>query len=119
MQALVHFTIGLSGALVVLIFVDWPPQQEFPLIFLSGVWAIVPDGHWLLWELGAIRPAMVWRAIHQTALADVFWFHHVIDSIETGQENLEIALSLWALLVAVFGYYHFNNWNVGKGSSHD
>jgi hypothetical protein len=110
MQALVHFAVGISGALVLLSFIDWPPQREFLAMFLSGIWAMIPDGHWLLREFGINGPATAWRSVHQTVFADIFWFHHLIDSMETGRNNLEAGISLLLLLTLVFGYYRYNDW---------
>jgi hypothetical protein len=81
-------------------------------MFLSGFWAMVPDGHWLLRELGIVGPANVWRSIHQTTYANLFWFHHFIDSVETGRNNLEAGIALGILFVLVLGYYRYNDWTV-------
>jgi hypothetical protein len=110
MQALVHFAIGISMALLILSVVDLPAQREFLLTFLSGFWALLPDGHWLFREFGIMGVGSGWRAVHQTTVANVFWFHHFIDGIETGQKNLEGGVALVILLMAVAGYYRYNDW---------
>lgn len=112
MQALVHFAVGVFAALLVLVFVDRPVEEEFLATFLSGFWGLVPDGHWLLREFGIDGPAAAWRAFHQTPYANVFWFHHLVDSLETGRENLEAGVALGILLVLVFAYYRYNDWAV-------
>jgi len=112
MQALVHFTVGVFGALVVLTFVDRPAREEFLWLFFSGFWGMVPDGYWLLLEFGIEGPATAWRSFHGTPLANVFWFHHLIDSLETGRQNLEAGVALAVLLVFVLLYYWFNDWTV-------
>lgn len=112
MQALVHFTVGVFMALMVLTFINRPVRQEFLVMFLSGFWGMAPDGHWLLREFGIDGLANTWRSVHQTAYANVFWFHHFIDSIETGRNNLEAGISLGILLVLVVGYYRYNDWTV-------
>jgi hypothetical protein len=110
MQAVVHFTVGVFAALLGLTLLNWPVRQEFLIMFVSGFWAMIPDGHWLLREIGAVGPADAWRSFHQSPLANVFWLHHFIDSIETGRNNLKAGISLAVLLVLVFGYYRYNDW---------
>jgi hypothetical protein len=110
MDALVHFAVGLTGGLLVLLFVDWPPRREFLFTFGSGVWALVPDGHWMLTEFGLDGPATVWKSLHTTALANLFWFHRFLDGHETGRGKLEMGASLLLLFVAVALYYVANDW---------
>lgn len=110
MEAIVHFAVGLTGGLLVLLFVDWEQSREFLATFASGVWAMVPDGHWMLSEFGVDGPAAVWKSFHGTAWANLFWFHHLLDSHETGRGNLEAGVSLFALVLAVGVYYAANNW---------
>lgn len=112
MQALVHFTVGVFMALMLLTVIDRPVRQEFLLMFFSGFWGLVPDGHWLLRDVGIDGVAEMWKVVHQTPYANVFWFHHFIDSIETGRNNLEAGISLGVLLVLVLGYYRYNDWAV-------
>lgn len=110
MQAFVHFTVGVILALVILMVIDRPVSQEFLVMFASGVWGLIPDGHWMLREAGYVGVADRWRAVHETRFADLFWFHHYLDSIETGRNNLEAGIALAALCVVVVGYYWYNNW---------
>lgn len=112
MQALVHFTVGVAVALGVLTLLDRPVPEEFLLTFASGFWAMLPDGHWLLREFGFDGLAEPWLALHGSALANLFWFHGLIDSLETGRPNLEGGVALAILVVLVVGYYRFNDWTV-------
>lgn len=114
MDIIVHFVVGLTLGLVVLLFVDWPQRREFLFVFASGLWAILPDGHWMLAEFGLEGPAAVWKGFHRTAWVDVFWFHHLLDASETGRKNLEAGVSLFFLFVAVGIYYALNDWEVGR-----
>lgn len=110
MDALVHFAVGLTGGLLVLLLVDWPPRREFLATFVSGIWAMIPDGHWMLHEAGLDAPAAVWRTIHATNVANVFWFHRVLDRAETGRPKVEMGLALVGLALAVATYYVANDW---------
>lgn len=111
MDALVHFAVGLSGGLLALLLVDWPPRREFLLTFSSGVWAMVPDGHWLLHEAGLEAPAALWKLAHATPAADLFWFHRVLDRNETGRPTVEMGAALAVLFVVVVVYYLGNDWD--------
>ena len=113
MDIIVHFVVGLTCGLVALLFVDWPQRREFLFVFASGLWAILPDGHWMLTEFGFDGPAAVWKSFHQTAWTNLFWFHHFLDNHETGRRNLEAGVSLLLLFAAVGVYYVANDWEVG------
>jgi hypothetical protein len=110
MEALVHFAVGLTGGLLALLLVDWAPRREFLATFASGIWAMVPDGHWMFHEFGFDTVAAVWKAFHMTTLANLFWFHRVLDRSETGRPNLEMGVALFGLLVVVGIYYTVNDW---------
>lgn len=112
MRPLVHFTVGVVVALAVLTAVDLPVRREFLVTFFSGFWGMIPDGHWLFREFGLDGPATAWRSVHQSAFANVFWLHRVIDSLETGRPNLETGGALLVLLVVVLLYYRYNDWAV-------
>jgi len=111
MDALVHFAVGLTGGLLVLLAVDLPPREEFALAFASGAWALVPDGHWMLSEFGFPAPAATWKGLHATPLADAFWFHRTLDLGETGRPLLEQGAALGLLSLAVAAYYVGNDWS--------
>lgn len=112
MQALVHFTVGLTAALLILCYVDWPPRQELLWIFVSGLWALFPDFHWFFRDLGLERPAIVWKGFHSSLFADFFWFHRLLDSIETSGQSVEVGFSLAILFPSLLLYYRFNDWAV-------
>lgn len=107
---MVHFAVGMSMGLLLLIIVDFSPRVEFGLIIASGFWAVIPDGHWIVLEMGFPDIAALWKAFHQTTWANLFWFHRVLDRFETGQNTLEGSISLGILLFAAIVYLFFNNW---------
>ncbi|WP_372910422.1 hypothetical protein [Salinigranum sp.] len=111
MDALVHFAVGLTGGLLALLLVDWSPRREFLVTFASGVWAMIPDGHWMFHELGVDSVATAWRAAHATPAANLFWFHRVLDRSETGRPRVEMGVALVGLFVAVGAFYVVNDWD--------
>lgn len=105
MQALVHFVVGMSAALFLLGFVDRAPHKEVTLAVVSGFWALVPDGYWLLLELGIETGTGRWQALHGSEYANVFWLHGLVDSLETGRPNLQAGIALAAFVGVVLWYY--------------
>lgn len=110
MQALVHFTVGMSMAMILLLLVDFQPSEEFFLVFLSGYWALIPDGHMILRELGLQNLARPWYSFHRSPVADLFWFHRFIDHHETGEKNVELGVTLLLFLVVIISFYRYNHW---------
>ena len=110
MQVIAHFTVGISIALLILTFVDWRVSREFVLIFLSGFWGVIPDFHWILRRSGFQGIATTWKTFHQSDWANLFWFHQIMDSAETGQKDFEAAISLLVLGVSVIVYHRYNDW---------
>ena len=110
MDALVHFAVGLSGGLLALLLVDWHPRREFLATFASGVWALVPDGHWVFRGFGFETVADAWLVFHRSAFANLCWFHRFLDESETGNPKLETGVALAVLLVAVGVYAVVNDW---------
>jgi hypothetical protein len=113
MEALVHFAVGRFRALLALTVVDYAVRREFLRLVLSGFWALVPDGHWMLRGFEVDGPATAWHSFLQTTYANLFWFHRLIDSLETGRGNLEAGIALGVLLVLTLVDYRNNDWSVG------
>ena len=113
MQTFVHFAVGVACAVLLLTGFDLPPRIEFLLAFASGVWANLPDGYWLLVEFGWDSGVDELRSIHDTSWMNVFWFHHLIDELETSRPNLEAGIAMAVMLVAVGVFYALNDWSVG------
>jgi hypothetical protein len=108
-QALVRFTVGVAGALAGLTVLDRSPREECLVTFLSGLWGMVPDGHWTLHELG-LESGGGLAGAHGSSLVDVCWFHHTIDALETGRDNAEAGVVLVVLVVLVGTYYRYDDW---------
>lgn len=110
MQALVHFAAGISAALLVLTYVDWPQPREFACTFASGLWALVPDFHWIFRELSLGGVARLWQAFHRSVFANVFWFHRAIDLVDGTPRDVEVGIALSILVPPVLAYYRYNEW---------
>lgn len=70
-----HFAIGSLGALLVIQLLRPDTRGQWLIVFLSGLWAIVPDAHWVyppLWDV--TKPV-----IHDSSVSNLFWFHGWID----------------------------------------
>lgn len=111
-QALTHFLVGLTGGLIVFTVLDYPVRREVPAIFLSGAWALVPDGHRFFRMASVYSVSDPWQTVHRSRISNVFWFHHALDGAETGLKEFEIAAAFVALLISLAVYYQFNDWSV-------
>ncbi|WP_254538266.1 hypothetical protein [Halomarina litorea] len=110
MKAMVHFAVGVAGALFVLAAVGVDERRSFLATFASGFWALLPDGWWVAYELGLVSVSLG-HAVHGSVLANVFWFHQVLDANEGPEARLELAVALSLLVVAVVVYYTVNDWS--------
>lgn len=94
-MALAHFAFG--SALTVVVVTYLLPNVSYPraLALLGGGWAMVPDAHWVspLFESELY-------ALHQSALADAFWFHRTFDALDTTDSKAVAAGMVALLLVA-------------------
>lgn len=110
MNAIVHFSVGLSCGMFILLLTSLPSRVKFPLVFASGVWAMVPDG----WHLAAFvapdRAVILAYAFHRSILANVFWFHQLLDRFESGEPVLEMTAALGFLSVTVVVFTALNTW---------
>lgn len=94
-QALAHFALGAAGTTVVVSLLQGPLPFKRTLVLLGGVWAMVPDIYWI-----APTYTEPIRAIHDTALANLFWFHRTFDVLDPHDTNIGAALAvgLWISL---------------------
>lgn len=93
-MAIAHFAVGAAGALV-LARVLAPRAVRSPAVPVAGgLWAILPDAYWVL----PAGSAPV-RAIHQSAVANVFWLHGWLDAVDPSNARRLAAVALLGLLV--------------------
>lgn len=76
-MAITHFALG-AGLTTLVVLVCMPPVWfSRTLSLLGGVWAMVPDAHWLspiAYRRLAALDASMW--------ADLFWFHRTLDRLD-------------------------------------
>lgn len=94
-MAIAHFAFG--GAVTVLVVTYLVPGVTYPrLVALAGgVWAMLPDAHWV-----SPVAAVELKAIHGSALVDLFFLHHTLDTLDAGDSKQVAAAMLALLLVA-------------------
>ncbi|WP_318568762.1 hypothetical protein [Salinigranum marinum] len=95
----VHIGVaGITTALVLFLLAPTLPARRL-VIAVSGFWAVIPDFHHVMDPVPAIQSA--WLAIlHDSALANVFWFHRVIDRADPG-DRVVYSMTMWAALLVV------------------
>ena len=89
--------IGFAAAITTLVVAGMglPARVRWPAIALSALWAVIPDLYWLA---PGIRP---WYKplLHDSALANLFWLHGVIDRLDPRDRRLYATGALTAFLV--------------------
>ncbi|MFB6189287.1 MAG: hypothetical protein ABEI57_05340 [Halapricum sp.] len=92
-MAIAHFAFG--SALTILALTYLVPNVPYPrvLALLGGIWAMIPDAHW-------ISPVFESQldALHGSAWANVFWFHRALDRTDT-TDSKTVAVAFLAVLV--------------------
>ena len=119
MRAIVHFSLGVSGMLLVLAFRDLGYRREFLLTFASGFWAMVPDLGWLLLRVGLPEAASLWKALFNSPLGNLFWFAPILDAAEPVDRVFEMTSAFVLLGVGVAVYYLLNDWEAERGTSRE
>ena len=110
MNAIVHFSVGLMLGMCILLRRPWAAQVKFPLIFASGVWAMIPDGWRLVGHVGLDGVALLAYRFHGSVLANVFWLHQLLDRLETGEPILEMTTAVFLLCLCVGVFTMLNTW---------
>jgi hypothetical protein len=90
MNALTHFALGLTIAVLALV----PVVERFEdstVLVVSGIWALGPDLSLFVRQL---------QPLSESIWSNVFWFHGLVDAMETGYPNLEAFVALTMLLTA-------------------
>ena len=94
-----HFAVGASCTAVAVSAVAPDLRGRYVVIVLGGFWAIVPDVHWIV---PVLRPVTK-PVIHDSPLADLFWFHGTLDAWDAGDSAVLSGGSMLGLVVVLLG----------------
>lgn len=111
MRAIVHFSLGVSGMLLILSFLDLEYRREFLLMFASGYWALVPDLGWLLLRLGMPGAAILWKTVFNSPIGNLFWFAPLLDAAEPVNRVFEMTSAFLLLGAGIGVYYVTTDWD--------
>lgn len=111
MDAIVHFAVGATCGMVLLLMLDFRPQIKFPLVFASGGWAMLPDGWYFLRYVPIDGLMLLGLRFHRSIFSNVFWFHQVLDRLETGDPRAEMGSAVVMLGTAVVMFTVLNRWD--------
>lgn len=104
MNAIVHFSVGAGMGLLLLAAFDRDQRVPVVATYLSGLWAMMPDGWWVFYALGVI-PFPLGHAVHDHVLMNVFWLHPTLDAMQGPDPRREMFLALSFMLSAALGYH--------------
>ncbi|AUV82761.1 hypothetical protein C2R22_14825 [Salinigranum rubrum] len=92
--------VGVAGIVTVLVLFALAPGHRYRgvVVAASSLWAVLPDFHHALVWFPALQTD--WRALHDSALANLFWLHRVIDRADPG-DRVVYSLAMWGLFLAV------------------
>lgn len=102
-MAIAHFALGATLTALLVTFVVPRTPYSRVIVVLGGVWAMVPDLHWVL---PAYRAEL--RALSDSIVANVFWFHPLVDAYDAGDSKALAAALIGALVVATAVAEHRN-----------
>lgn len=88
----VHAGFAALITTLALAFTSLPRRQRWAIIAMSAFWAIIPDAY------HAIPGIESWYkpVVHDSIVADVFWFHRVIDQLNPGDQPIFSVVMLGA-----------------------
>jgi hypothetical protein len=80
----VHVGFAAFVTTIALVWSSWPTHRRWTVIAVSAFWAIIPDAY------HAIPGTESWYKplVHDSFVADVFWFHRVIDRLDPGDRPI-------------------------------
>lgn len=92
--AITHFAFGALMTTLIAALVR--PRFPYPrtLAAAGGAWALVPDVHW-------VSPWFVAEtlALHDSTLANLFWFHRLFDTLDPEKSELLAATMVVGLIL--------------------
>lgn len=95
--AITHFALGMALTTIFVQTVASDTRFRMSLGVLGGLWALIPDLHYLL----SGRPAILFGLKH-TIIGNAFWFHATLDTFDQGRGSRRVAaVALGFLLVTI------------------
>lgn len=92
--ALTHFALGAGGMQLILYVVAPEFRYRQSLVIASGLWALLPDIHYVLPVYKASLSELKF-----TVVGDLFWFHRALDALHPGRGTREMAAVMVMLLL--------------------
>lgn len=94
--AVTHFAVGQACTTALLAALGAGDRRRFALTVAGGAWALVPDA------LAPYAPLWVATGLRETVLANLFWFHGVLDAVDGGRSPGVAVAAVALLLVTTF-----------------
>ena len=79
MLAIGHFIIGYSSFLLLAVILGWRNRLVYPVAYMSGVWALIPDLPQL--SLTPVQVKDHVTLLHNSYAANLFFLHRILDQI--------------------------------------
>lgn len=108
----VHIGVAVIITTLVVGYAGVSRFSRWVLILASGAFATVPDWWWIFTErfvpgLQSQWVAQAYRVVlHDSMLADLFWFHRVIDTVGTDDIFSSVVFAAGGLAVFLLMEYH-------------
>lgn len=118
MRAIVHFSVGVSGMLLLLSVLRLEYRHAFVLMFASGYWALIPDVGWLLLRLGLPDIAALWKTVFNSPFGNLFWFAPLLDAAEPVNRVVEMTGAFVLLGAGIVVYYVTTDWDAVSPTPH-
>lgn len=113
-EALTHLAIG--GSLTVLIVTTGNVDLDHPRrwVVAGALWGLVPDA-------GKLTPLPRMPAFHDSAWANLFWFHRTIDQLDPG-DSVPLAIGTALVFLLILGIAErtgYRGWRRSDGDAAD
>lgn len=93
MLAITHFAVGATCGALIASLIKANPRDIPVMMVFSGLWAMVPD-------IGKPIPGISPDLLHNST-GNVFWFHSILDLMETTYASIEGSIALAVLVFTV------------------